>query len=86
MADKQSGIDEERYQLLVVGHIASHWFTALCDVQTIWDDDGVTRLVAQLPDQAALHGLLARIRDLGLILLSVERLSDQRASESDDTS
>lgn len=51
----------------------SSWFDGLQLEPTL---DGRTRLVAELPDQAALHGLLARIRDLGIELLRVSRLDD----------
>lgn len=35
------------------------------------DDDGTALLTGMIPDQAALHGILAQIRDLGVILISV---------------
>lgn len=45
-------------------------------------DDGITTLTGEVADQPALHGLLTRIRDLGLPLLSVNRsLSEQDAGE-----
>jgi hypothetical protein len=43
------------------------WF----DEMTITCETGRTRLIGQLPDQAALHGVLAKIRDMGLPLISV---------------
>jgi hypothetical protein len=71
-----------RYEIRVQGHIGqawSRWFDALT-VQQL--DDGSTRLWGTLPDQAALYGLLNKIRDLGMPLLSVQRLDvdqDERA-------
>ncbi len=51
------------------------WFDGM-SVQAIYDQDtSVTSLYGTLKDQAALHGILARIRDLSLVLLSVERAS-----------
>ena len=41
------------------------------------DEDSATNLRGELPDQAALHGVLARIRDLGLILIAVHRLDGE---------
>jgi hypothetical protein len=70
------------YEIRVHGHIGrewSQWFDSLL-VQEL--DDGSTRLRGALPDQAALHGLLNKIRDLGLTLLSVQRL-DPRQAEPD---
>lgn len=62
------------YEIHVQGQIGrawSRWFDNLL-VQEL--DDGSTRLRGVLPDQAALHGLLNKIWDLGMILLSVQRL------------
>ncbi|MFL5733906.1 MAG: hypothetical protein ACJ78Q_11975 [Chloroflexia bacterium] len=49
-----------------------HWF----DGMTITQDEGITTLCGPAADAAALYGLIARVRDLGLTLLSIE--SEQR--------
>jgi hypothetical protein len=54
-----------------VGSKRSGWFD---DLEIYQEADQVTRLQGEICDQAALYGLLARIRDLGLPLLSLERL------------
>jgi hypothetical protein len=48
----------------------SHWFEGM-DVGLT--GDGNTIIAGEVVDQAALHGLLARVRDLGLVLISVQR-------------
>ena len=61
-----------RYELRIEGHIDDHW-TAWFDTLTLThEDDGTTTLRGLVPDQSALHGLLARVRDLGVTLISVE--------------
>jgi hypothetical protein len=65
----------EAYQIKVKGIIDlkwSDWFYGF----TITHGEGDTQLTGKVPDQAALHGLLAKIRDLGLTLLSVERVEN----------
>jgi hypothetical protein len=52
----------------------SDWFDGL----TIAPQDDETLLTGPVRDQAALHGLLAKVRDLGLPLLSVKRIGDRR--------
>jgi hypothetical protein len=74
----------ERYEIRVEGHLPSgwsEWFDGL-DVQHGLDGDSI--LSGPLSDQSALHGVLARIRDLNLTLISVTRLSagPSPASES----
>jgi hypothetical protein len=78
--------DAGRYRIRLGNHVAHHWFTEPENLTAIWADDGTTQISGVFPDQAALHGLLARIRDLGLTLLSVERVPDHQAGEPHDTS
>ena len=61
----------ERYQIRVKGHLDplwSHWFDGLTIVN---EAHGEAVLAGLIADQAALHGVLMRIRDLGLPLLAV---------------
>jgi hypothetical protein len=67
-----------RYEIQVQGRLRegwSHWFGGMT-VRTVIDEQGVpvTVLAGDVQDQAALHGLLARVRDLGLPLLLVQLL------------
>ena len=58
------------YELRVAGHLDAHWASWL-GVALAHNDDGTSSLTAPVPDQAALHGLLAKVRDLGIPLISV---------------
>lgn len=62
----------------------SKWFYDL-ELESSTDADGraVTSLTGRLPDQSALHGLLERIRDTGLQLLSVDLIEDEPPDEAD---
>ncbi len=60
------------YELRVEGHLDEHWSTWFGGMSLIRDDDGTTTLRGLVTDQAALHGLLAKVRDLGITLISVE--------------
>ena len=63
------------YRIHVKGHLGterSSWFEDM----TITYADGTTTISGPVADQAALHGLLARIRDLGLSLIDVTRADD----------
>jgi hypothetical protein len=59
------------YEVRVEGHLDGHWAAWLGDLEVTHQPDGTTSLRAVVRDQAELHGLLARIRDLGVPLLSV---------------
>lgn len=65
------------YEIKVRGHLAPHWADWLAGMALTHLDEDVTLLAGTLPDQAALHGLLERIRDLNLKLLSVATRGDR---------
>jgi len=65
---------QEFYEIKVKGHLDEHWSEWFNGLTVSHDESGNTILSGPLPDQAALHGLLARVRDLGLPLLSVTRV------------
>ena len=61
------------YRIRLRGHLDqkwADWFTGFDLTCT----DGITELTGAVPDQPSLHGLLARIRDLNLLLISLEQL------------
>ena len=62
------------YEIRVAGHLDDHWAATLDDLTLIRLDDGTTSLTGPLIDQAQLHGVLARIRDLGVPLLTLRTL------------
>jgi hypothetical protein len=63
-----------RYEVRVrvQGELAPTWSTVLADLAVVPEPGGATLLVGELADQAAVHGFLSAIRDLGLSLISVE--------------
>lgn len=61
-----------QYELRLDGHIDDRWTAWFDDLTLIREEDGTTTLRGPVLDQAALHGLLAKVRDLGVTLISVE--------------
>jgi hypothetical protein len=62
------------YEIRVRGVLDSGWSAWFDGLQITSNDRGQTTIAGPVTDQAALHGLLAKVRDLGLELLSVRRL------------
>ncbi len=74
-----------RYEIRLTGHLDAHW-TAWFDGLTVsYENDGTTVICGDIVDQAALHGLLQRVRDLGLSLVSVGKVEDDQPGETHQT-
>lgn len=62
------------YQIRVEGYLDGRWSHWFDDLRLTHHNDGTTILSGPVADQAALHGLLAKVRDLNLTLISVIRV------------
>jgi hypothetical protein len=72
------------YQIRLKGHLSRqrmNWFEGL--IITL-EDNGDTRLTGTVIDQAALHGILKKVRDLGMPLLSLNSVEPSQQGTSDD--
>ena len=67
---------DQFYQIRVEGHLGSSWTTWFEGMDIHHEEGGETTLTGPIRDQAALHGVLMRIRDLGLPLVAVRRLNE----------
>ena len=63
-----------RYRIVVQGRLGPEWAATFGGLAMSWQEPGQTVFTGQVIDQAALHGLLNTIRDLGLPLVEVRRL------------
>ncbi len=59
------------YKLRLDGHLDDHWSQWFGDLTLARESDGTTSLIGPVSDQAELHGLLMKVRDLGVTLISV---------------
>jgi hypothetical protein len=62
------------YQIRLRGHLGQLWSDCFEGLAITWDDNGDTLLTGTVADQSALHGLLRKIRDLGVTLVSINQL------------
>ena len=67
------------YQIRLKGQLGSEWTDWFGGLAVTLDDDGNTLLTGPALDQAALHGLLKKVRDLGLPLLSINSIEPGQA-------
>ena len=74
--------EARRYEIRLAGHLDAHWATWFDGLAVCRQGDGTTVLRGSVADQAALHGLLQRIRDLGLALVSVAQVETDQPGPS----
>ncbi|WP_204331244.1 hypothetical protein [Geodermatophilus sabuli] len=74
------------YEIRVRGHLAARWAAWFDGLRITTEDDGTTLLRGPVPDQAALHGVLQRLRDTGLPLLSLRQVPSDGGSPPEITS
>jgi hypothetical protein len=70
------------YQIRLKGHLGRHWTDWFGGLTITLEDNGETLLTGPVADQAALHGLLKKVRDLGMPLLSVVGIKPDQADMS----
>jgi len=63
------------YEIRVKGKLDARWSRWFANLQIIPQPGGESLLVGTVADQAALYGVISRMRDLGLVLISVHRVS-----------
>jgi hypothetical protein len=68
-----------RYEIRIKGHLDARWADRFDGLRFAYESDGTTTLSGPVADQAALHGLLRRVRDLGMPLLSVVQVESPQA-------
>jgi hypothetical protein len=67
------------YAIRIKGHLDARWAARFEGLTLTLEDNGDTLLSGPVVDQAALHGLLRKVRDLGMPLISVTRISPGQA-------
>ena len=73
----------EKYEIRVEGHLDTRWAAWFDGLALIHETDGTTVLRGSVVDQAALHGLLQKVRDLGLPLVSVRHVDADQPDQPD---
>lgn len=71
------------YQIRLKGHLGQQWAASFEGLTLTLEANGDTLLTGLVVDQAALHGLLRKVRDLGMLLISVTHIDSGQSSTSD---
>jgi hypothetical protein len=72
------------YQIRVKGQLGPQWMDWFDGLSIKLEENGNTLMIGSVVDQAALHGILKKVRDLGMPLLSVNTVSPDPKETSDD--
>jgi hypothetical protein len=84
MTQEQGKTSAARYEITIKERLDERWTDWFGGMTVTHQSDGSTILCGPVADQAALHGLLNGIRDLGLSLISVQRVDRDRGVERKD--
>ena len=71
-----------QYEIHLKGHLDDHWAVWFSGLTLTREANGNTRLIGVVVDQAALHGLLRKVRDLGLPLIAVIQVEPKQTNGS----
>ncbi len=71
------------YQFRIKGHLGTQWMGWFEGLTVILEEDGNTLLSGPVIDQSAMHGILKKIRDLGMPLLSMNPIDSDPAAKTD---
>jgi hypothetical protein len=83
MKNQRTGNTPEVYEIRVAGHLSENWAARFEGLAMRHEPEGETVLTGML-DQAAMHGVFVKIRDLGLYLISVNRIGEDTGSQPVD--
>ena len=82
MSESHTASDTRRelgqYEIRLKGHLEARWATWFDGLTLSQESDGTTVIRGPVTDQAALHGLLSKVRDLGLPLIAVTQVDPQQ--------
>jgi len=81
---KTNHTQPEIFKIRLQGHLDTRWASWFDGLTITLTEDGDTVLTGPVVDQPALHGLLKKVRDLGIPLLSVCHISSEQADDSQD--
>ena len=82
-ASTQDHYESGIYAIRIKGHLDDKWADRFEGLTITLEEDGDTLLTGPVVDQAALHGLLKKVRDLGMPLISVSPVEPGQADQSD---
>ena len=87
MSERHASIDDRHepghYEIRLRGHLDTRWTAWFGGLSLTHESDGTTVIHGSVVDQAALHGLLSKVRDLGLPLIAVTQVHRHHASGPD---
>ena len=77
-AASDTGREPGQYEIRLKGHLEARWTAWFDGLSLTKESDGTTVIRGSVIDQAALHGLLSKVRDLGLPLIAVTQLDSKQ--------